>query len=113
MKILQKPISPKHKSAMFFDGLIAEFRGFELKTYQDGELVLYNNKEYSGKEILGLVKIINDDDIDDELIVDIQVDKFFCIYFEDTLLDDDNLYFDNYDDALQGFQEFLKKNNIN
>lgn len=118
MNILQQPISDMHKSAMFFDGVIAEGKGYKLATYQDGELELINEHNLAdyhiGVEIIDLGKkgLINDTDIDEET-VDIFVDKFICIYYgevcDDNLIDDDNLYFDNYEDAIQGFEEFLSE----
>ena len=112
MKIIQKPQSANHKSAMFFDGVIATAKSknldgdYSLVTYQDGELV-YNDKLYVGKEILALIGIINDESIDDEVVVDIHVDKFFSINYNGTVLED--LIFCDYDEAIAGFQEFINK----
>ncbi len=112
MKILQIPITANHKSAMFFDGVIATAKSknldgdYSLVTYQDGELV-YNDKLYVGKEILALIGIINDESIEDEVTVDIHVDKFFSINYNGTVLED--LIFCDYDEAIAGFQEFLNK----
>jgi hypothetical protein len=112
MKIIQIPITANHKSAMFFDGVIATAKSknldgdYSLVTYQDGELV-YNDKLYVGKEILALIGIINDTDIEDEVTVDIHVDKFFSINYNGTVLED--LIFCDYDEAIAGFQEFINK----
>jgi hypothetical protein len=112
MKIIQLPITANHKSAMFFDGVIATAKSknldgdYSLVTYQDGELV-YNDKLYVGKEILALIGIINDTDIEDEVTVDIHVDKFFSINYNGTVLED--LIFCDYDEAIAGFQEFINK----
>lgn len=108
MNILQTPITPNHKSAMFFDGVIAEINCehgvFKLETYQDGEIV-YNDKLYVGAEIKNLIGIINDTDIEDEVTVDIHVDKFIAITFNGMILhDDESNIFDNYDDALTAFK---------
>ncbi len=114
MKILQTPISENHKSAMFFNGVIAEDREYKLATYMDGEIGFIFD-EHIGVEIIELAKkgLIADDDIDNEETVDILVDKFICIYngepCDENLIDEGSLYFDNYDDALQGFTEFLTK----
>jgi len=97
---------------MFFDGVIATAKSknldgdYSLVTYQDGELV-YNDKLYVGKEILALIGIINDESIDDEVVVDIHVDKFFSINYNGTVLED--LIFCDYDEAIAGFQEFINK----
>ena len=114
MKILQFPISVNHKSAMFFDGVIAEDKGYLLATYQDGELE-FMDKPFIGVEIIDLAQktIIDDEDIEQERIIDIFVDKFICIYngiaCDENLIDEGQLYFDNYDEAIQGFTEFLTK----
>lgn len=103
MKILQNPISPNHKSAMFFDGIVATKGGLEARTFQSGELEFMDN-EHIGEEIveLGRKGLINDDDVENEETVDIHVDKFIGIYLAgtDELFDEDYLY-DNYDDAIE------------
>ena len=112
MKILQTPISNKHKSSMFFDGVIAEDRGYLLATYQGGEIG-FLDETYYDTEIIGLGKkgLINDADIELEKDIDIFVDKFICIYkgdvSDENLMDDDDLYFTDYDEAIEGFKEFL------
>jgi hypothetical protein len=112
MKILQTPITANHKSAMFFDGVIATAKSknldgdYSLVTYQDGELV-YNDKLYVGKEIQDLIGIINDTDIENEVIVDIHVDKFFVIKYGDALLED--FVYCDFDEALKAFEDFLKE----
>jgi hypothetical protein len=105
MKILQTPITANHKSAMFFDGTIAMSNDSALVTYQTSELV-YNGKTYVGKEIQNLIGIINDESIEDEVVVDILVDKFFTIEYKGVVLED--IVFCDYDEALKGFEEFLK-----
>jgi len=104
MKILKTPITANHKSAMFFDGCIAIGNDSVLTTYQTGEIV-YNSKTYVGKEILTLVGILNDTDIEDEVTIDILVDKFFTIEYKGVVLED--LVFCDYDEAINGFQTFL------
>jgi len=106
MKILQTPITANHKSAMFFDGVIATEGNHSLITMQDGELV-YNGKVYVGKEIQSLIGILNDDDIDDEVTIDILVDKFFTISYNGNVLED--LVFCDYDEAMLEFGNFLSK----
>jgi len=105
MKILQTPISASHLSAMFFDGVVATNGDYSLVTYQDGELV-YDDKLYVGKEIIGLSDDINDVDIEDEVTVDIHVDKFFAIKYNDTILEE--YVMSHYDDAMLVFTNFLK-----
>lgn len=107
MKILQNLVSDNHKSSMFFDGVVATQNGYELRTYQDGEIG-FNNKHYIGVEIreLGQQGLINDTDIENEDIVDIMVDKFIAIYKEGSNEPIHNLFiFDNYDDAIDGLKE--------
>ncbi len=108
MKILQTPISEIHKSAMFFNGVIAEDQTKECKliTFQSGEIE-FMDKLYIGEEIseLGQKGILDDNDIDNEEVLDILVDKFFTIEFMGNVIDD--LLYDNYDDAIINFQTFL------
>jgi hypothetical protein len=112
MKILQRPISDNHKSSMFFDGIIAESRGYKLATYQDGE-ISFNNEHLIGQDIIKLAQtgIIDDDVIEEEYPIDILVDKYICIFINEwsneNLIDIDKLYFDNYDEAIKGFEDFL------
>jgi hypothetical protein len=108
MKILQTPVTAKHKSSMFFDGVVAVDGNNSLVTYQDGEMV-FNDKPYIGAEIreLGKKGLINDDDINDETIVDIFVDKFFVISYNGEILED--MLYTDYDEALEEFQNFLNK----
>jgi hypothetical protein len=112
MKIIQFPITANHKSAMFFDGVIATAKSknldgdYSLVTYQTGELV-YDDKLYVGKEIQSLIGIINDQDIEDEVTVDIHVDKFFAIKFNDTVLED--FVYCDFDEAIKAFEDFLKE----
>jgi len=91
---------------MFFDGVIATKGDYSLATIQDGELV-YDDKLYIGKDIITLTDKINDVDIDDEVTVDIWVDKFFAIKFNDTILEE-YVYCD-FDDAIEGFTNFLNE----
>jgi hypothetical protein len=112
MKILQTPVSDNHKSAMFFNGVIATSGDYELRTFQDGEIALLDDEEnicYIGEAIrqLGKKGRINDQDIEEEQNVDIYVDKFICIYYKGTLIDEGRYYFDDYDEAIQEFEEFL------
>lgn len=108
MKIIQKPVSVNHKSAMFFDGVIAIDGNHSLVTYQDGELV-YNDKLYVGAEIreLGETGAVNDGDVEAEVTVDIHVDKFFAINYNGTILED-YVYCD-FDEAIKEFEIFLTK----
>lgn len=106
MEILQKPTTPKHLSAMFFDGVIATDGDYSLITYQDGEIV-YDDKLYIGAETKDLIGLIEDDDIDDEIIVDIHVDKFFGIKYNDVVIEE--YLFIDYDEAILGFEDFLAK----
>jgi len=114
MKILQQQVSEIHNSAFFYHGVIAEGKGFKLETYQDGE-IMYDGgdsmKTYVGAETpkLATETDICDSDIENEDIVDIFVDKFFCITANGEVLDVEDLYFDNYSDALKGFEAFLDK----
>lgn len=94
---------------MFFDGVIAtggRVHKCSLITYQDGELV-YNDKLYVGKEIQSLVGIINDQDIDDEVVVDIHVDKFFAIVIEGQKVEEEDDVYNDYDEAIKEFENFI------
>lgn len=121
MKILQNPISEEHKSAMFFDGVVAtgekDGKKYTLKTFQDGELVFWDDL-YIGAEIRELAEtrvgkskhyLINDVDVDEEETVDIHVDKFLAITEEGVEVDtekQDNIYND-FDEAVEAFKNFL------
>jgi len=114
MKILQNPISGKHKSAMFFDGVVAtgkrDGKKYTLKTFQDGE-VGFDAKMYIGAQIraLGETGAINDFDIDLEDRIDIFVDKFLAITEEGVEVDtvkQDNIY-NEFDEAVEAFKNFL------
>lgn len=100
METIQKPISENHHSAMFFDGLIATHNGFELKTYQDGEIQFMGNIHIC-KDIIDLGKqgLIDDSDFEFENTLDILVDKYIAVYLNDEIYDD--YIFDNYDDAIE------------
>jgi len=111
MRILQKPFSVNHKSAMFFHGIIAigkkDSKYYTLETKQDGEIE-YNDKVYVGEETTELLKIkeVMDRIIDEEREVEILVDKFFAIKHNGNLVNDGFL-FDNYDEAINEFEKFL------
>ncbi len=110
MKILQTPISDKHKSAMFFDGVIAENGQKKLVTFQTGEIYFQGNIRV-GQEIIELGKqgLIDDNDIEEALYnnsdVDILVDKFFAISTND-IINEDDIYLD-YDEALEVFTNLI------
>ena len=114
MKILQNPISDEHKSAMFFDGVVAtgkrDGKKYTLKTFQDGE-VGFDAKMYIGAQIraLGETGAINDFDIDLEDRIDIFVDKFFVITEEDVILDEEEDFdvYNELDEAVEAFKNFL------
>lgn len=120
MEILQHPISGDHNNAMFFDGVIAEGtkdgKKYQLATYQDGEIT-YDDDVYIGKEIITLGEdgSIGDPDIDEAFddespCVSILVDKFFAIYHNGELVDENELICDgDYDDAIEFFEEFLSE----
>ena len=107
MKTIQTPMTAEHKSAMFFDGVIATKAGLELRTFQSGEID-FMGQHLVGQDIikLGQTGIIDDEVIENERTVDILVDKFFAIYKEgsDEIWDAD-LIFDNYDDAIEAFMQ--------
>ena len=116
MEIIQKPISPEHNSAMFFDGVLATHRGLELRTFNDGE-ISYEGQHMIGKQIveMGKANLINDNDIEEERTspVSILVDKFIAIVNprnsvpEDEVWElwDEELIFDNYSDAVEAFMQ--------
>ena len=97
MNILQIPITVHHKSPMFFNGVIAEDGNRLLVTYQD--------RLYIGKEIKNLIGIINDKILEDEVVVDIHVDQFFAIKYNNCILEE-YVYCD-YDEAMEAFKDFL------
>lgn len=114
MKILQTPFTENHKSAMFFHGQIARGKSdndgkkYVLETYQDGE-ISYEENTYVGTETVKLAELneVFDTDIENEVIVTIYVDKFFAITFDGKLVDEDQLTFNNYDEAIREFKIFL------
>jgi len=113
MKILQNPVSETQKDAMFYHGVIATGKGYNLATYQDGE-VAFEEFNYVGADTPKLGQHdVHDVDLEAEVIVDIYVDKFFCIYNgevnDENLLDEGSLYFNDYDEAIEGFEKFLEK----
>lgn len=120
MKILQQSICDNHLNAMFFDGVIAEGRKgdklYTLETYQTGE-ILYKGDYLYGLQIVELGKqgLINDEDLDDACdnnsdTVEIVVDKFFAIYHNGELVDEDVFISDgDYDEAIEMFEEFLSE----
>ena len=113
MKILQKQVSEFRQSPFFYHGVIAESKGFKLETYQDGELVYdegLSMNSYVGADTPKLAETdCYDTDIENEDIVDIYVDKFFAITKDGALVDEDDLIFNKYNEALEGFKEFLSK----
>ena len=112
MRIIQKPFSDNHKSAMFFHGMIAigkkDREYYTLETEQDGE-ISYEDKNYVGAETPELAKLdeVFDADIEAEEIVEIYVDKFFAIKKNGRLVDADLLIFNEYDEAIREFEIFL------
>ena len=107
MKILQNSVSENHQNAMFYSGVIAESNGFKLETYQDGEIV-YKDELYVGDETPALANLINDDDLE-ELDHNIEVDKFFAITKDGEPVDDEIHIYNDYDDAIEAFEEFLEE----
>ena len=115
MNILQKPISDKHKSAMFFEGVIAEHQAepnnLKLVTFQTGEIV-FMGKINVGEEIieLGQKGLINDDDIEQAIYnqgtVDILVDKFFSVSINGEV--DEDLIYTDYDEAIEEFKKLTE-----
>lgn len=110
MKILQKPFTNSHKSAMFFDGCIArgkwKNRRYTLETYQDAE-ISFKRRMLRGYDIMELafqLMIFDKDILSDN--VEIDVDTFFAI-MEDGEIVDDKLKYDNYDEAILEFKIFL------
>lgn len=112
MKILQPLVSEIQKSAFFYHGVIAEGQGFKLETFQDGEII-FEDKAYVGAETPKLIdtEMVYDSDLELEVTVDIWVDKFFTITKDGEPVDLDDLIFDYYDEALNAFEEYLKRYN--
>ena len=109
MKILQRPISDKHKSALFFDGVIATHKNISLVTFQIGEIV-YKGKPYEGKEIRELATSnpeVNDELIDAEVLVDVYVEKYMGVA-KDGIIGDDEPLSNNYDEAIDVFIRHTK-----
>lgn len=115
MKKLERPISGKHKSAMFFNSIIAEGENsdgekFYLEIHEDGELE-FNGDLYTGEALrrLGESGAINDKDIDDEERLTVYVAKYFVVTNEDhEVLDDDyEGFFPDYDEAILFFEQYL------
>jgi hypothetical protein len=116
VKIAQQPISDNHKNSLFFDGYVAEGiktdnNIYYLMTYQYGQ-IKYKEINYCADEIR---KLGEDGNVDDNVIeftgdVDVVVDRYLII--TDTKqkpVDVDFYIYDNFDDAIQGFQDFLNK----
>jgi hypothetical protein len=124
METLQAPVSENHKSSMFFDGVVAYGKAkngntYVLTTEGMGE-ISYNGKTYLSSELreLALEFEIDDDIIDAEDHISVFVDNWFVIAqargtdIEDILHvedQDEDRIFDNYDEAIEGFQYFLDK----
>lgn len=116
MKILQKPFTVNHKSAMFFHGKIArgkresDGKTYDLETVQQGE-ISYKDKVYLDAETVELATLdepVFDADIDEEMIVQIYVDKFFAVTCNGKMVEDDLLLFNSYDETVREFEIFLK-----
>ncbi len=111
MKILQKPVSETQRDAMFYHGVIAEGLGFKLETYQDGE-VSFEEHTFIGADTPKLGEFdVHDVDLEAEVIADIYVDKFFAITKDGELVDEDDLVFNDYDEAMNAFEEYLRRFN--
>lgn len=114
MNILQKPISDKHKSAMFFEGVIAEHNAepnnLKLVTFQTGEIYFMGNI-HVGNQIIELGKqgLIDDSDIEQAIYndgnVDILVDKFFTISINGVV--DEDIIYNEYDEAIESFENLV------
>ena len=124
MEIIQAPVSENHKSAMFFNGVVAYGKAENGKTYvltTEGESeILYDGESWLSGQLRELATKFNIDDemIEEEQEVDILVDGWLVIAevngrnFEDILYaedQDEDRIFDNYDDAIEGFELFLSK----
>jgi hypothetical protein len=117
VKVAQNPISDNHKNSLFFDGYVAEGLKktdnniYYLMTYQYGQ-IKYKGQFYCADEIR---KLGEDGNVDDGTVeftdeVDIIVDRFLIVVDRYQKPVDLNFYvYDNFDDAIQGFQEFLNK----
>src|SRR5208283_116284 len=114
MKILQKPISPKHKSAMFYDGIVAVDGDYSLVTYQSGEIG-WKDEVYIDKQIINLAKsgFINDDNIETEDCLEIYVDKFITFAYKGNVgviseaSEITKYFYNNYDEAIKAFEHFM------
>jgi hypothetical protein len=99
---------------MFFNGIIATGNknniDYVLRTETMPE-INFNDKVLYGEEIITLAKnnTLNDNSIEDEVLVDIHVDGWIVISEanSDECIDDQN--FDNYDEAIEEFINFLIK----
>ena len=106
MIIKQTPISDNHLNAMFFDGIIAMCNYHILATYQTGEFE-FEGKIYVADDIIDLAKEgkLNDvyiDNHDDN----IHVDKFFAVYLNGEIVDEDKLLFSgDYNEAIEWFKK--------
>ena len=115
--ILQNLISDEHQDAMFYSGIIAvkEIGNKFCLIASDAEIV-YNNKQYIGKQITELAAFYVICDVDIQHEVDTYVDGFFYIaeLNADTLQIqsmeevDDSRIFNTYDEAVQAFTNFIE-----
>lgn len=113
MEIIQQPISDKHKSSMFFNGIVAtgirNDKIYWLRTDGCGEIEM-EGIFYQEEEIreLGEKQYINDYNIDNEFGLSIHVDNWFIVVDSDDnwmCVDD----CDNFDDAIEIFKNFLNQ----
>lgn len=125
MEVIQSPISTNHMNSMFFNGVVAYGKSnsgktFVLRTEQQGQIV-FNGQEFLEGQIreLGITFAINDNDLDAEETVTILVDNFFTISeveegnLENVLdadIQDESRIFNDFEDALIGFTNFLINN---
>ena len=122
MEMIQHLISPNHKDAMFFDGVIATGTAHDGKQYvlmtASIPQIIFNEKEYSGAQIrqLGIDGFINDADVEDETDVTIFVDGWLAIAevtengYEDVLHaenPDESKIFSDIEAGIMGFDNFL------
>lgn len=111
MRIIQPMVSPIHKSAFFYHGVIAEKGEYKLETYQDGEISVdlgFETRMYVGEDTPKIASEtdICDADIQAETIVNIHVDKFFGITWNGNIINEDML-FDDYEEATTFFNAIM------